>query len=334
MTNLTKLKIALQQDLLKELAFTATYPLTLSDVNVVTGVKLIYAGGNGLADQIAPFSQVQVGMLLTGLAGDGTTALFAGHTTVSSVSTDKSHIGTTTNASAGNVFTCTLGALVALGATSMTVTALTAPIKKGTVLSFYDSTNTTTLSVIVSATAAIGATTVSIYWSPVAITTAMVAKYWSGTMTVTPVIGTGNGTTLKTFTSTLFLINPWDGTQGNAIQKGTVTVWAVGSTETFTDDGNGNLLSSNVLNTAPGTVNYVTGAITVNFVTAPPNTDEVCAGYTEATFTQKVININSMLNTQAPYITFTEDATNHPQVAILDVHQINSISGGISGNPQ
>lgn len=80
------------------------------------------------------------------------------------------------------------------------------------------------------------------------------------------VLGTGNGTN-KVFSGTL------------AQRTGKRTVFGIkvtGSTEIFTDDYNGNLIS-NLGGT--GTINYATGAIAVTFNTAPLNAASVTVDY-------------------------------------------------------
>lgn len=75
-------------------------------------------------------------------------------------------------------------------------------------------------------------------------------------------IGTGNGTN-KTFAATL---------DQQLIQPGSVVV--TDEVETFSDDGSGNLIGDAA---GTGTINYVTGAISVTFNTAPTNTTPVVA---------------------------------------------------------
>ena len=87
--------------------------------------------------------------------------------------------------------------------------------------------------------------------------------------TPTVKIGDGNGNA-TTFTSTLT----------GVIQRFSVKV-SRGGTQVLTDDGNGNLLSNDVLasNGAKGTINYETGAISVTFNTAPSNSTDIDVDY-------------------------------------------------------
>ncbi len=94
-------------------------------------------------------------------------------------------------------------------------------------------------------------------------------KYTSPTNVASENIGSGDGTT-KTFSNTLSNLN---------VAPGTVTVTATigGSGVTLYDDGEGNLKDSSGSHT--GTVNYVTGAISVSFGTAPDNGTNIVASY-------------------------------------------------------
>ncbi len=107
-------------------------------------------------------------------------------------------------------------------------------------------------------------------------------RYYSSDFIEYDNIGTGDGST-TTFTDTLDF---------QPVQKGTFTIKA--GAVVGTDDGNGNIVGAGI---ASGTINYVTGAVSVTFTSAPGSGVDIFATYRyDMEMNEKIPQINVALS--------------------------------------
>jgi len=201
------------------------------------------------------FAQVQVGDTITGTGIPAATTI-----TAKTGPTANPYLTLSANATGNSYQTVTINGAVSAGASSITISALTANLSAGAIVWF----NGTGLPVraVLSAPATAGDTTLNVWPVTAAIADTVTGYSVLNYFKCVKTFGTGDGTT-KTFTETVTI--PTD--QG--IVKGTIIV--TDGVEIFTDDGNG-ALKTNLAGGTNGTINYVTGAMSVTFKTAVLNT--------------------------------------------------------------
>lgn len=100
-----------------------------------------------------------------------------------------------------------------------------------------------------------------------------------GTIVASESLGTGDGSVV-TFGAT---------TANQPVVPGSVTATDASVSETFTDNADGTLTGNLG---GVGTVNYVTGVVSVTFATAPANLDAVTMGYRHGNAGFGVVNRN------------------------------------------
>jgi Phage tail tube protein len=131
--------------------------------------------------------------------------------------------------------------------------------------------------------------------TPLSGTAVLVLAQTAATVVGGESFGTGDGT-LTSFSHTM---------ANKPVQPATVTI-SVGAV-TATDDGNGNLTGAGV--SAGSTIDYLTGAATLNLTTAPANLTAITASYTWITYTAVGSQIQAKFDEKTKAIDITNKSS-------------------------